>query len=221
MPLPFDLIVFDWDGTLMDSTAHIVHSIQHAARDIGVAVPDRAAASHVIGLGLEEALQTACPDLPRERYPAMAEAYRRHYFSGDETIELFDGVSEAIPRLAEQGYLLAVATGKSRRGLDRALAATGLTPYFDATRTVDECPSKPNPAMLQELMDTLGVIPTRTVMIGDTTHDLLMASNALTHAVGLTQGAHDADTLELCPSLAILDDFASFARWLDEYPRPA
>ncbi|GGY22990.1 HAD-IIIA family hydrolase [Paludibacterium paludis] len=217
MALPFDLIVFDWDGTLMDSTAHIVHSIQNAARDVGAAIPDRAAASHVIGLGLAEALQKACPDLPPERYPAMVDAYRRYYFSADETIELFPGVSEAMRALAQQGYLLAVATGKSRRGLDRALTATGLADCFDATRTVDECPSKPHPAMLEALMEQLGATPTRTLMVGDTTHDLLMAANAGTHGAGLTQGAHDADILELCPSLGVFDTFADFYGWLSDY----
>jgi phosphoglycolate phosphatase len=210
----FDLIVFDWDGTLMDSTAHIAHAIQRACEELGLTVPDARQASAVIGLSLTEALSQACPDLTPARYPEMIAAYRRHFFNGDQDITLFDGVREALAELAVGDALLAVATGKSRRGLDRALAATGLDRVFAATRTQDECPSKPHPAMLLELIDQLGSTAGRTLMVGDTTHDLLMAEAAGTHAVGVLSGAHSRDELAGCPSLGLFADFAAFYAWL-------
>ncbi|WP_024303403.1 HAD-IA family hydrolase [Pseudogulbenkiania sp. MAI-1] len=210
----FDLIVFDWDGTLMDSTAHIAASIQAACAELGLPVPDRSAASHVIGLGLEDALRRVSPTLPAERYPDMVDAYRRHYLSGDATIELFEDVVDGLAELQQSDLFLAVATGKSRKGLDRVLAATGLSAVFHATRTADECHSKPHPAMLLELTDELGVAPRRTLMVGDTTHDLLMAQNAGTHKVGVSYGAHPADALMECQPLALFDDFRSFLQWL-------
>lgn len=214
MDRTFDLIVFDWDGTLMDSTAHIAASIQAACADLDLPVPDRSAASHVIGLGLNDAMQHVCPGLAPERYHDMTDAYRRHYLSGDATIELFAGVLEGLAELQQHGVLLAVATGKSRKGLDRVLAESGLSAVFHATRTADECYSKPHPAMLLELTDELGVEPRRTLMVGDTTHDLLMARNAGTHKVGVSYGAHPADALLECQPLALFDDFRSFLQWL-------
>lgn len=214
--MSFDLIVFDWDGTLMDSTAHIAASIRQACAELGLAVPDDQAARQVIGLSLAEALSRVCPDLTPERYPDMVAAYRRHFFVGDETVQLFAGVAETIARLDRDGMLLAVATGKSQRGLARALEVTGLGRHFIATRTQDDCPSKPHPAMLQELMDATGCRPLRTLMVGDTTHDLLMAQAAGTRAAGIYQGAHAREDLEQCEALGLFPDFASFSRWLDQ-----
>ncbi|TIC83077.1 HAD-IA family hydrolase [Crenobacter intestini] len=212
--MQLELIVFDWDGTLMDSTAHIVRSIQRACEATGLPVPERAVASHVIGLALPRALATACPGQSNEAYRALEDAYRRAYLTGEETIELFDGVADALARWKARGTLLAVATGKSRRGLDRALAATGLAGLFDATRTVDECASKPHPQMLAEITSDLGVDAARTVMVGDTSHDLLMAANAGTHALGVSYGAHPVDTLAACQPAAIFDDFSALDAWL-------
>lgn len=210
----FDLIVFDWDGTLMDSTAHIAASIQAACADLGLPIPDRRAASHVIGLGLEDALRRVSPTLPPERYPEMVDAYRQHYLNADATIELFEHVQEGLAELQQSGLFLAVATGKSRKGLDRVLAETGLGAVFHASRTADECHSKPHPAMLLELTDELGVDPRRTLMVGDTTHDLLMAQNAGTHKVGMSYGAHPVDALLECRPLALFDDFRGLLQWL-------
>ncbi|BAK77708.1 phosphoglycolate phosphatase [Pseudogulbenkiania sp. NH8B] len=210
----FDLIVFDWDGTLMDSTAHIATSIQKACADLGLPVPDRSAASHVIGLGLGDALRHVCPSLPEERFEDMVDAYRQHYLNGDATIELFEHVQEGLAELQQSGLFLAVATGKSRKGLDRALSETGLGTLFHASRTADECHSKPHPAMLLELTDELGVAPGRTLMVGDTTHDLLMAQNAGTHKVGMSYGAHPVSALRECQPLALFDDFRSLLQWL-------
>ncbi|WP_028534886.1 HAD-IA family hydrolase [Paludibacterium yongneupense] len=210
----FDLIVFDWDGTLMDSTAHIAHSIQLASAELGLPVPDRATANHVIGLGLTEALACACPELTPDRYPAMIDAYRRHYFGRDETLELFDGVREGLAALARTGVILAVATGKSRRGLDRALEATGIAPCFAASRTVDECASKPDPEMLHQLSALFDIAPERTLMVGDTTHDLQMANNAGARGAGVCYGAHPREALLDCQPLGLFDSFDEFCTWL-------
>lgn len=210
----FDLVVFDWDGTLMDSTASITAAIRSACADLGLTVPSVEAARHVIGMGLAEALRYAVPELSEADYPRLAERYRFHYLARDQELVLFDGVEDLLHALREQGFLLAVATGKSRRGLDRVLAQTGLAPLFEATRCADECFSKPHPAMLLELMDELGVGPERTLMIGDTTHDLLMAANAGTQALGLSYGAHPVEQLEGALPLAVLDSTEGLRRWL-------
>ena len=189
----FDLIAFDWDGTLSDSTALIVQCIQAACRDIGAAVPSQAQAAYVIGLGLQDALQHAVPGLPAERYPELGLRYRHHYFASQDALVLFDGTVPMLQALKAKNHLLAVATGKNRRGLDHALAHSQLHGLFDATRTADETASKPHPLMLQELMAELSVPPERTLMIGDTTHDLLLASNAGVASVGVSYGAHEPE----------------------------
>jgi len=191
----FDLIVFDWDGTLMDSTSAIVKCIQAAARDLGLGVPDDRAAAHVIGLSLQDALKVAVPELDPKHYGRMVERYRHHYLARDHELTLFPGVREMLDELSRSGYFLAVATGKSRVGLNRVLDASRLLSLFDATRCADETFSKPHPAMLHELTRELGQDLQRTVMIGDTTHDLLMARNAGTAGVGVHYGAHPADEL--------------------------
>jgi phosphoglycolate phosphatase len=187
----FDLIVFDWDGTLFDSTALIARCIQSACADLGVPVPSDKDASYVIGMGLAEALQHAAPSLPAERYRELAGRYRHHYFARQHEIVLFEGTLAMLQRLRQRNHFLGVATGKSRSGLDEALGHTELRGLFHATRTADETASKPDPRMLRELMAELGVTPARTLMIGDTTHDLLLASNAGTASVGVSYGAHD------------------------------
>ncbi|MEN9417706.1 MAG: hypothetical protein RI988_1326 [Pseudomonadota bacterium] len=187
----FDLIAFDWDGTLFDSTALIVRCIQAACRDVGTAVPSDEQAAYVIGLGLRDALLHAAPDFPPERYAELGNAYRRHYFAAQHEVVLFEGTLQMLHALRERSHLLAVATGKSRRGLDEALGTTQLKGLFDATRTADETASKPDPLMLHELMAELGVRPERTLMIGDTTHDLEMAGRAGVAGLGVSYGAHD------------------------------
>jgi len=210
----FDLIVFDWDGTLMDSTTVIATSIQSACRDLGLPVPSDEAARHVIGMGLVQALQHAVPDAPETMYEPLAERYRHYFLAQDESIPLYAGAAETIVELHEAGHVLAVATGKSRKGLERALDSSGLRRYFQATRTADQTFSKPHPAMLLELMDELGVDAGRVLMIGDTTHDLQMAINAGVDAVGLTHGAHPEDQLRALQPLALLDDFHELHAWL-------
>lgn len=214
MAKQFDLIVFDWDGTLMDSAAAIVTAIQDASRDLGLTVPSDRQARYVIGLGLADALHHAVPDLSRDRYPEMVERYRHHYLSRDQELTLFQGVPELMMELREAGYALAVATGKSRLGLDRALKVSGLGGLFHATRCADECHSKPHPQMLLELMDEFAASAERTLMIGDTTHDLQMAANAGTGAIGVTYGAHVPEELQALAPLAVVDGVDELGAWL-------
>lgn len=210
----FDLIVFDWDGTLMDSAGVIVHSIQAACRDLGIAVPDDAACRYIIGLGLGEALQRLLPDLPEANYPKLVERYRHHYLIEDQTIPLFAGAEQVVRALRDAGYLLGVATGKSRKGLDRVLTSTGLGECFHATRCADECFSKPHPEMLEQLMDELGVVPERTLMVGDTIHDLQMANQARVAALAVSYGAHETDALLACAPRACVNSIEELDQWL-------
>jgi len=210
----FDLIVFDWDGTLMDSTAAIVNSIQSAARDLSLPVPDRKAASFVIGLGLQEAMEMVMPNLYPTYYPKMVERYRHYYLKQDRQLTLFDGVREMLADLSQRGYTLAVATGKSRVGLNRSLQDSKLAPFFQATRCADETYSKPHPAMLQELTNELGHEMSRTVMIGDTTHDLQMAINAGAAAIAVQYGAHPEQALKELNPMFTADTTPMLHTWL-------
>lgn len=213
----FDLIVFDWDGTLMDSTAAIVKCIQAAARDLGLPVPSDASAAHVIGLGLAEAMQAVMPDIQPGMYQRMVERYRYHFLTRDHELVLFKGVREMLTDLNNEGYFLAVATGKSRVGLNRALNATGLLSIFDATRCADETFSKPHPAMLQELTRELGQDLRRTVMIGDTTHDLMMANNAGAAGIAVEFGAHPVVQLQACNPRFSARSIPELHAWLLEH----
>lgn len=212
----FDLIVFDWDGTLMDSTATIVRCIQAAAKDLALPIPDDRAASYVIGLGLQEALQVAMPGLDSRHYPKLVERYRYHYLTKDHGLTLFPGVLEMLEDLSQQGYFLAVATGKTRVGLNRALHAANLLKVFDATRCADETFSKPHPAMLQELTRELGQDLRRTVMIGDTTHDLQMARNAAASGIGVEYGAHPSHELRAMEPVYMAPSVPELHQWLSE-----
>lgn len=210
----YQLIVFDWDGTLMDSAAAIVRAIQASARDLGLPEPPDSRARHVIGLGLQDALSYAVPELSVERYPEMVEAYRRHYLSGDHALTLFDGVEAMLDQLQAAGHWLAVATGKSRVGLDRALDHSGLRRHFQASRCADECRAKPHPQMLEELIAEFGVDPAATLMIGDTSHDLLMAQNAGVDALAVSYGAHPEDHLQAHQPLVTFSSIQDLTVWL-------
>ena len=198
----------------MDSTSAIVKCIQASARDLGLPIPHDDDASHVIGLGLHEAMQAVMPNIDPAFYPKMVERYRIHFLSKHHELVLFDGVREMLNELSQDGYFLAVATGKSRVGLNRALNAVGLLSLFDATRCADETFSKPHPAMLQELTRELGQDLKRTVMIGDTTHDMLMASNAGAAAVAVQYGAHPSDQLDACKPLFSAATVGELHQWL-------
>ncbi len=214
MPRRFDLIAFDWDGTLFDSTALIVRCIQNACRDVGTTVPSDEQAAYVIGLGLRDALLHAAPEFPPERYPELGDRYRHHYFASQHELVLFEGTLQMLHALKDRNHLITVATGKSRRGLDEALATSQLKGLFDATRTADETASKPDPTMLLELMAELGVPPARTLMIGDTTHDLQMAVNAGVAGIGVSYGAHEHDAFEAFAPLHVAHTTRELHDWL-------
>src|SRR5574343_1073413 len=213
-PRQYDLVVFDWDGTLYDSTALIVKAIQSACADLGLPVPPRSEAAYVIGLGLHDALAHVAPTLPPERVPAMGQRYRHHYFRQQGELSLFDGTVELLQALKARHHWLAVATGKSRQGLNEALTHVELRGMFDSTRTADETASKPHPLMLQELMAELGVEPERTLMIGDTTHDLQLALNAGTHSVAVSYGAHEPAAFGDFPARFVAHSTAELRDWL-------
>lgn len=210
----FDLIAFDWDGTLFDSTAIIARCIQAAVRDVGGKEPTYEAASYVIGMGLMQALAHAAPDVPKERYPLLGDRYRHHYFAIQHDISLFDGVLSMLDDLKSRGHVLAVATGKSRRGLDEALRTAALAGTFDASRTADQTAGKPDPQMLHELMAEFAVLPERTLMIGDTTHDLQMALNAGCASLGVSYGAHEPAAFDELGPLYVAHTVAQLHNWL-------
>ncbi len=210
----FDLIVWDWDGTLANSTGMIVNAIVKAAEQVGLPTLDPQAASNIIGLGLKESIYALYGDIPTEKAQVLAAQYSTNYYAGESEIPLFDGAKETIIELNRRGYKLAVATGKGRRGLSLALQHCGLTNYFHATRTVDECFSKPHPQMLDELMDLLVVTPERTLMIGDTSYDLQMAQNAGVASVAVSFGAQTQDKLVSYNPLKIFDQFNGLSSWL-------
>jgi phosphoglycolate phosphatase len=210
----FDLIAFDWDGTLYDSTRLIVRCIQAAVVDVGGAKPTENDAAWVIGLGLAEALARAAPDVPREKYAELGARYRFHYLQHQDDLVLFDGVLPMLYALRVRGHKLAVATGKSRRGLNEALASSALRDRFDASRTADETFGKPHPRMLFELMDELDVPAERTLMIGDTTHDLQLAINAGCASVGVSYGAHEPDSFDELTPLHVAHSVSGLSEWL-------
>lgn len=213
-PRRFDLIAFDWDGTLFDSTAIIVRCIQQAVLDVGGARPSDKAAAYVIGMGLMQALAHAAPDVPPERYPQLGERYRHHYLAHQNDLSLFPGVLPLLDELKQRQHWLAVATGKSRRGLDDVLRTVQLQGMFNGSRTADETAGKPHPRMLQELMREFGTDPERTLMIGDTTHDLQMAVNAGCPAVGVSYGAHEPGEFHSLNPLYIAHSVADLREWL-------
>jgi phosphoglycolate phosphatase len=216
-PRQFDLIAFDWDGTLFDSTAIITRCIQAAVCDVGGQTPSDEAASYVIGMGLTQALAHAAPDVSPDKYPLLGERYKFHYFARQHDISLFAGALDMLHDLKSRQYLLAVATGKSRRGLDEALGAVELKDMFHASRTADETAGKPHPRMLHELMAELGVVPERVLMVGDTTHDLQMARNAGCASVGVSYGAHDGTAFGALQPRFVANSVQQLHHWMCEH----
>ena len=209
----YPLIVFDWDGTIIDSTGTIAESIQQAAAEMGLPVPHDERARHVIGLGLHDSLRHAVPDLPASRYNDFVALYRKYFLAREDTMTLFPGMRNLLSSLREK-HLLAIATGKSRKGLDRALDAGGLGQYFAASRCADETNPKPHPAMLRELMKELEKERTEVLMIGDTSHDLEMARAAGVDALGVTYGAHHEAGLMACGPLGCFSTVRELSEWL-------
>ena len=210
----FDLIAFDWDGTLYDSTQIIVRCIQQAVRDVGGTAPTDQAAGYVIGLGLMQALAHAAPDVPPEKYPELGQRYRHHYALHSDDLSLFEGVLPMLEALRGRGHLLAVATGKSRLGLDDALRSVELKGLFDGSRTADETAGKPDPMMLHELMAEFDLTPERVLMIGDTTHDLQMALNAGCPSVAVSYGAHEPSAFSALTPRFVAHSVAELNGWL-------
>jgi len=213
-PRQFDLIAFDWDGTLFDSTAIISRCIQMAVRDVGGTVPSDKEASYVIGMGLMQALAHAAPDVPPEKYAELGERYRHHYFARLQDLSLFAGVHDLLRELKQRQHWLAVATGKSRRGLDDVLKTEEFKGVFDSSRTADETAGKPHPRMLHELMSEFGVEPARTLMVGDTTHDLQMALNAGCPSVGVSYGAHEPEAFHALKPQFVAHSVRELHDWL-------
>ncbi len=211
--MSYRLLVFDWDGTIIDSASAIVDCICAAARDTGIEVPPRERAAHTIGLGLHDALRLAVPDLPPERYADFVAHYRQHFRACEESMQLFPGMRTLLDDLSKK-HLLAIATGKSRRGLDRALQAGDLKGHFMASRCADETNPKPHPAMLLELMAELKASPEQTLMIGDTSHDLEMARAAGVDALAVTYGAHPETGLRACAPLECFSSVKELNEWL-------
>jgi len=214
VPYKYELIVWDWDGTLMDSTPTIVQCIQQACVDLELPVPDDSLASHVIGLGVQDALRIAVPSVRVDQHPRLVDRFRYHYLAKDHELHLFTGIKDLLNDLKTRGHLLAVATGKSRKGLDRSLRFHELNDMFADTRTPDECFSKPHPGMLLELSESLAVPMDKVLMIGDTTHDLLMAKNAGADAVAVTYGAHPEYVLKKEEPLSCVNDVRELSAWL-------
>lgn len=212
--LPYEMIVWDWDGTLMDSTPTIVECIQKSCVDLGLPVPPDELASHVIGLGLQDALRIAVPAITPAQHPELVNRFRYYYLAKDHELTLFKGIRELLTELKERGHYLAVATGKPRVGLNRSLKFHGLEQMFVDTRTADETRSKPHPLMLHELSESLMVPLNKMLMIGDTSHDLLMASNAGVDAVAVSYGAHPANSLKELKPLACVDTVSELSQFL-------
>ena len=211
--MKYPLIVFDWDGTIIDSASGIAECIRQSAADMGLAVPDQERARHVIGLGLHDSLRIAVPDLAPERYGEFVALYRKHFLACEDSLQLYGGMQDLLERL-EESHTLVIATGKSRRGLDRALDATGLKPLFAASRCADETNPKPHPAMLLELMDEFQKGKDDTLMIGDTSHDLEMARSAGVDAVAVTYGAHPEQGLRAYSPVACVPSVEILRQWL-------
>lgn len=216
-PRRFELIVFDWDGTIINSTGLIAECIQLAATEIGYPAPTTVAAKHVIGLSLQQSIEVLFPAMMPADRQRFAAAFRVHYVPREEEPPLYVGIAELLSGLQHPERMLAVATGKPRAGLERAFAYTGLKPHFHFTRCADEGSPKPHPDMLFKLMEFTGKTPDRVLMIGDTTHDLQLAQNAGVAAVGVTYGAHPTRRLQQYPAEVIVDDVAQLANWLYEH----
>ncbi len=214
MPKRFDLLVFDWDGTLMDSAEAIVEALQSACQDLELPVPTDDNARYIIGMSLHDALSHVLPGVDPAQHPLVAERYRHHFLLRDSGTTLFPGAAELIKELHATGFLLAIATGKSRRGLKRSLEATGLAGYFHATRCADEGFCKPHPGMLTELIALTRASKERTLMIGDTSHDMAMAQNADVARVGVAYGAHVRHALIAYEPLACVDAISELRAWL-------
>ena len=214
----FELIVFDWDGTLMDSEAHIINSMQCAFDDVGMDSVTDGSVRNIIGLGMREAVEKLLPKISNDNYESIVDRYRYHFFA-DDSCEPFDGAGDVLEDLYDQGYLLAVATGKGRQGMDRAFASTGFGKYFIESRCADETSSKPDPQMLNEIVEILDVPHNKSLMVGDTEYDLEMANAAGIASLGVDYGAHERDRLLECKPLDCLTSIQELPEWLQRHSK--
>lgn len=208
----FDLVIFDWDGTLFDSVSQIVQSLQWAAQQYQIELAADAA-KNIIGLGLPEAMQVLFPQYP-DLQPQIQAEYSRHYVANSHTQQWFAGVDELLQQLDAQGVILAVATGKSRIGLDRVLAQTASAHRFRATRAADETLSKPNPLMLEQLLQQTGIAVERAVMVGDSSYDMQMAQQLGMPRIGVSYGVHSEQVLQQYEPLAVVHSVNELAHYL-------
>ncbi|MCK5386103.1 MAG: HAD-IA family hydrolase [Gammaproteobacteria bacterium] len=209
------LIVFDWDGTLMDSAAHIVNCLQNAITELSLEPKTSDELKNIIGLGLREALFALYPQATDEELTALVDRYRKHFFDPQTApCELFTGARELVEELYAKDYFLAVATGKGRNGLDKVLKETGMGEFFPITRCADETHSKPHPQMMLDIIDYYGIEANEAIMVGDTEYDLQMASNAAAHSVAVTYGVHEKQRLLDCKPLTCLDSINDLHQWL-------
>ncbi|MGE0357801.1 MAG: HAD-IA family hydrolase [Burkholderiales bacterium] len=213
----YELVIFDWDGTIMDSTGLIAACIQQSCREMGLAVPPESEAKWVIGLGFLQSVEHVAPGLDPGRQAELAQSYRRHFVAREHEAPLYEGIRELLAELRARRRRLAVATGKARVGLDRVLGATGLAPYFEATRCADEGEPKPHPDMVLRLLEATGVEPRRALLVGDTTHDLELAENAGVDAVAVCYGAHDEARLRARQARHYAASVEELGRWLAQY----
>ncbi len=215
----YRLLIFDWDGTLADSEARIVESVRRAVNELGLPDCTPAEIRNVIGLGMQQCLETLFPEVPAERHAHFVNAYRKHFsLNNDAPVELFPGVKEVLATLCAGGYTIGVATGKSRRGLDRELEESGLDAIVRVSRCADESPSKPDPQMLEELLELTVTPPQQALMIGDTTYDMQMARDAGVDRIGVSYGAHESARLLEFDPLEIIDSLRHLEQWLANRP---
>ncbi len=221
-PRAYELIVFDWDGTLMDSAARIVHCFERACADANLPSPGEAAIRRIIGLGLAETMETLLPRADDAVRALVIERYREHFLGLDaEAMKLFPGVRDKLEALATQGFLLAIATGKSRHGLDRELAHTDLGALFVASRCADEAFSKPHPRMLEDILDRTGLEASQAIMVGDTTYDLVMARSAGVDGLAVSYGVHAREELLALAPIACCDSFQEVYTWIKDAGQPS
>ncbi len=212
--MKYRLLVFDWDGTIMDSTTAIAESVQRAAADMDLPVPAMMNAKHIIGLGIVDSMKQLFPMLDEGGLRDFAQRYRAHYLPREHELLLYAGIEALLTELKHRERFLAVATGKPRRGLERAFDQCGLRHHFQYSACADEWFPKPNPHMLEKLMKFTDVAPHETLMIGDTTHDLEFAANAKCDAIGVSYGAHDAAKLATVPSRTVVHSVAELSDWI-------
>ncbi|TXS89065.1 HAD-IA family hydrolase [Parahaliea maris] len=211
------IVIFDWDGTLCDSVDGIVRAMRAAAEELAMALPAEQAVRDIVGLGLPQAVARLFPDVSEVGRAAVAEAYSRQYIAATSSgpPPLFAGARELLGALRSAGFELAVATGKSRRGLNRVLAGAGMEDYFDATRCADETASKPDPLMLRQILDQRGRLPGQAVMVGDSEYDLAMAASAGMASIGVSFGVHAPKRLQQHAPLGIVDQLSELLPLLE------